>query len=265
MAPSRVATADLGGLASGTFDGLASNDAVYAYEAESLSTIETTSSRSASRNEPAPPPMPPVAFAGNDEPAIPPAPSDPDPPAQEPATEMARLLIYTAQLNLAIHQVTEVQEQAIALVEEAGGYAAYRDGYSVILRVPAGAFHSTLDALKGLGDVLAVQWQAEEVSDQFRDLEIRLRTAIEMRDRLAQLLAQAQTVADALAIEEQLQRLTLEIELYEGQLRSLSDRISFSTITVTFSELASSNVPTNEYRLPFYWLNSMGLERLLTL
>jgi hypothetical protein len=243
-------------------------DSVDAVQTVALSSIESMPRRQRERSAqvamPASstPPAPSIALAQNQPSEL--VSSDPQVQVEEPETEMARLLVYTAQITLAIYQVTDVQERTVAWVEGLGGYVSYRDAWSMTLRVPAGEFHSTLDELAGYGDVLAMQWQAEEVSDQFRDLDIRLRNALDMRDRLAALLEQAETVADALAIEEQLQRLTLEIEQLRGQLRSLGDRIAFSTITVSFSAINTANVPTNEFRLPFQWLSATGIEYLLS-
>jgi hypothetical protein len=242
--------------------------AVEVAQADALSSIESAPRRQRNRGAqvampgPTAPPASPIALAQN----APTEPSGTEPRVQvdEPETEMARLLVYTAQLTLAIYQVTDVQERTVAWVEGLGGYVSYRDARSMTLRVPAAEFHNTLDELSTFGDVLGLQWQAEEVSDQFRDLDIRLRNALDMRDRLAALLEQAETVADALAIEEQLQRLTLEIEQIRGQLRSLGDRIAFSTITVSFSAINTANVPTNEFRLPFQWLSATGIEYLLS-
>lgn len=235
---------------------------------QALSSTESAPRRQRERSAqvamaaPAMAPAPPITLAQNA--PTEPASTEPQVQVEEPETEMARLLVYTAQVTLAIYQVTDVQERTVAWVEGLGGYVSYRDAWSMTLRVPAGEFHNTLDELATFGDVLGMQWQAEEVSDQFRDLDIRLRNSLDMRDRLAALLEQAQTVADALAIEEQLQRLTLEIEQIRGQLRSLGDRIAFSTITVSFSAINTANVPTNEFRLPFQWLSATGIEYLLS-
>lgn len=179
--------------------------------------------------------------------------------------QVAQLLVYTAGVTLAIFEVEETQEAILAHVVELGGYASHRDTYAITLRVPAETFQHVLEFIESAGDVLAMSWQAEEVSEEYRDLDIRLRNALDMRERLAALLERAETVPDALAIEEQLRRLTLEIEQYRGQLRSLMDRVAFSTITIRFQQLQQSNVPTNEYLLPFSWLNTVGLEYLLAL
>ena len=145
------------------------------------------------------------------------------------------------------------------------GYSSQRTANSVTLRVPAEHFRETLDALGELGDVLSLSWDAQDVTDEFNDIEVRLANARAMRERLELLLTRAESVSDALAIERELQRITLEIERFEGMRRGMADRISFSTIVMNSSRLPTQVVPGDEYRLPFGWLNQLGVERLLAL
>jgi hypothetical protein len=107
---------------------------------------------------------------------------------------------------------------------------------------------------------------ALDVSDEVRDVRIRLRNAVEMRDRLAELLARAETVPDSLTIERELERLTQTIEQLRGVLRGLEDRITYSTITVRFQPIrVDQQVPRERFRLPFPWLDELGLVNLLRL
>lgn len=175
------------------------------------------------------------------------------------------LLIYTGQVTLAIYDVDATKEAAVALAEELGGYAAQRTDHALVLRVPAERFRPMLDRIEELGDVLSLTWDAQDVTDQFNDLDVRIRNARQMRERLELLLGRAENVSDALSIERELERVTLEIERLEGQRRQMADRIAFATITISFSRLPTANLPGDEYRLPFQWLNQLGVERLLNL
>jgi hypothetical protein len=213
----------------------------------------------------APPPMqaaaPAPAMIAQADGAPPMEPPD-DPQADSRPTP---LLIYTAQMTLAIYDVAATQDAALAAVEAMGGYASERSTNYVVFRVPAERFREALDTLDDLGDVLSLDWQASDVSEQYRDLDIRLANALEMRGRLQALLDRATDVEDMLYIEQQLERITLQIEQLRGALRVLSDQIAYSTITVSFSRLTTSDVPTHEFRLPFPWLQTLGLERLLSM
>jgi hypothetical protein len=49
----------------------------------------------------------------------------------------------------------------------------------------------------------------------------------------------------------------------EGKLKLLRDQIAFSTITVTFSPLATQQVKDSSLLAPFPWLQELGLQQLL--
>lgn len=175
------------------------------------------------------------------------------------------LLIYTGQVVLAVFDVTATQDRALATIEAFGGYSSQRNAQQMVFRVPAEKFREALDALKKLGDVLRLDWAAQDVGEEYRDLQIRLKNNIDMRERLLVMLAGAKEIEDALAVEAQLERITLEIERINGQLRSLQDRLAYSTISIQFSPIAVTQVPKSDYRLPFPWLNQLGLEFLMQL
>jgi hypothetical protein len=175
------------------------------------------------------------------------------------------LLIYTGQVVLAVFDVTATQDRALSTIESFGGYSSQRNAQQMVFRVPAERFREALDALKKLGDVLRLDWAAQDVGEEYRDLQIRLKNNIDMRERLLVMLAGAKEIEDALAVEQQLERITLEIERINGQLRSLQDRLAYSTISIQFSPIAVTQVPKSDYRLPFAWLNQLGLEFLMQL
>ena len=113
------------------------------------------------------------------------------------------------------------------------------------------------------GGILPRGVEAEEVTDQFVDTEIRIKNARAMEVRLKAILERAH-VKEALEIEKEMRRVTEEIELLEGKLKVLKDKIAYSTLTVTF-EARGSNIKTTRLRLPFPWLRSLGLPTLLGL
>ena len=99
--------------------------------------------------------------------------------------------------------------------------------------------------------------QAQDVTDEFVDTEIRIKNARAMQVRLKVLLEKA-NVKEALEIEKEMRRVTEEIELLEGKLKLLKDKIAFSTITVAF-EARGSTIQTTRIKLPFPWLTQLGL------
>lgn len=206
------------------------------------------------------------ALAMNTAGAPAPPPVAPQPPSSTPSAEVQRgpMLIYTATMNLAVFQVTEASKQVETMARESGGFLARRDDTSIVIRVPAAKFDDILKRIEKLGDVLHRNVAAEDVTEQFMDMEVRLKNARAVRDRLQKLLEQATKVEESLSIEKELTRVGTEIETLEGKLKYLRDRVTFSTITVGFRPKQSDSVKPS-VRIPVYWLDQLGLGRLLRL
>ncbi len=173
------------------------------------------------------------------------------------------LLIYTAELGMAVHGVEEKEDRVEAIAREVGGFLASRTDDTIVVRVPAAQFQHAMELVQEVGDVLTRRIDVQDVTEEFSDIQTRIQTLEAMRQRVEQLLAQAHDVQAALAIEQHLERITVELEHLRGRLRFLSDRVAFSTITVRFQERANSTEPA--FQLPFPWLRVLGLQRLLAL
>jgi hypothetical protein len=184
----------------------------------------------------------------------------------EPAPPRTPLLIYTAELHLAVFEVQATQRAVLAIARELGGYLDHQDDTRVTIRVPARRFDDAVDRITRVGDVTHRNIQAQDVSEEYRDLGLRLRNAEVVRDRLEQLLARADKVEDALKVQAELARVTAEIESIKGRLRFLDDRIAYSTVTVYFEPRPAEPLDQPAvYRLPFPWLDELGLPTLLDL
>ena len=62
-------------------------------------------------------------------------------------------------------------------------------------------------------------------------------------------------------MQKEIARLVEEIESLEGQLRLMSQQVALATVTVTF-RLAHSG-PKRTFRLPWGWLDALGIENLI--
>jgi hypothetical protein len=175
------------------------------------------------------------------------------------------LLIYTAQITIAVFEVNASLGQVDALARELGGFLARRDDNSITIRVPVNRFDDAVRQIEKIGDMLHRNVVAEDVTEEFRDLEVRLKSAHAVQERLTQLLAKAMKVEESVMIERELDRITGEIDRIEGRLKFLKDRAAYSTLTVTFQAKPTETIGQTPFRLPGQWLNELGLGRLLRL
>ena len=206
-----------------------------------------------------PPPAPPPAGG---QPGATPTPA---PGAAEAVAIRAPLLIYTAQVTMAVFEVNASLGKVEQIARDLGGFLARRDDAAITIRVPVARFDEAVSRIEGVGDMLHRNVAVEDVTEEFTDLEIRMRNARAIRDRLEKLLDKAATVEESVVLERELGRVAGEIERIEGRLKYLRDRAAFSTITVSFQPRPRESLDPSGPRLPVEWLNQLGLGRLLNL
>lgn len=189
-----------------------------------------------------------------------------EPPANDPADTPRpsdRLMVYKGRVDLDVARAADAIAKFVARAAELGGHLSVQTDTEVTVRVPAQHFDKLFAELRGYGRVLFESRQASDVTEQFTDLGIRLDNARKGRDRLLALLEKAEKVEDILKIEEQLRRLSEEVERLEGQKRLLADQIALATLTAQFHVIAPQAAGDRQ-REPsrFQWVNEVGAESL---
>jgi len=112
-----------------------------------------------------------------------------------------------------------------------------RISYSQTIRVPADQFEVLIEGLEKIADkVESKSIQSRDVTEEFIDVETRLKTKTAIEVRYRELLKQAHTVEDILAIERELGNVRQEIESTEGRLKYLNDQVSLSTLQLSYYE-----------------------------
>ncbi len=105
------------------------------------------------------------------------------------------------------------------------------------VRIPADKFD---DFMKVLSSTIRrldnKNIQVQDVTEEYIDVKARLNAKKEVLARYLELLKQAKNVTEMMDVENEIGNVQSEIESMEGRLKYLSDRISLSTITVTFYE-----------------------------
>ncbi|MEL6180931.1 MAG: DUF4349 domain-containing protein, partial [Myxococcota bacterium] len=165
--------------------------------------------------------------------------TDPIPPGQTPTLQ--RMVIREATLELRADAPQTIGIQITQLAEGSGGFVVHSEANGVgdavtrvdiTVRVPSQQFEPTLSQMRGLGKVLREEVSGKDVTEEYVDLEARLRTKRHMEERMLAILQQAASVEDTLKVEQELGRVRSDIEKIVGRKRYLEDRVSFSTIHV---------------------------------
>ena len=149
-------------------------------------------------------------------------------------------IISTAFLAVEVEDVSPAVDRVRDITEELGGFVEHLSSFggdnqenaNLTVRVPQDQFTAAVDRISGLGNVQNRELGREDVSEQFVDLEARLKSLQREETSLLSLLELATSVADVLAIERELSRIRSEIERHQGRLDFLSRRVDLATIQV---------------------------------
>ncbi|WP_452225421.1 DUF4349 domain-containing protein [Lacinutrix chionoecetis] len=123
-----------------------------------------------------------------------------------------------------------------------------RSTRTLVVRVPAKGFQNTLDSIsKSVEYFDTKRISSKDVTEEFIDLEARLNAKRTLETRYLQLLSKAKNVKEMLEIERELANIREEIEAKQGRLKYLNNRVSLSTINITFYKTTANSKITQSY------------------
>lgn len=166
------------------------------------------------------------------------------------ATE--RKIIRNAELTLEADSPEETLKRIIAIAESNGGFivearqatssrtSTKSDTITATFRVSAAKFSSALAEMKGsAGRVLSETVSGQDITEEFIDIEARLKAHRALEAQFMEIMKRANTVEDALKVQTELAEVRGEIERIEGRKRYLENNVSLSTIKVAIHVPAS--------------------------
>jgi hypothetical protein len=172
---------------------------------------------------------------------------------QSPQTQRERIVIRTATLQLDVERVDSAEAQVRQIAESRGGYVLSSQTYgeagerfaTITIKVPAIRFDQTISDIGRLAlEVKSQEVQGEDVTDEYVDLESRLRNLRAVEARLQQFLERAETIEEALEVNRQLADIQGQIEQTQGRISYLQQSAALSTITVSMrSQVAVEVTP----------------------
>ncbi|HLS29480.1 MAG TPA: DUF4349 domain-containing protein [Flavobacteriaceae bacterium] len=169
-------------------------------------------------------------------------------PKQQTEKVIKRKLIKKGWLEFETDNLKSTKKTILEAVDHYEGYVSSDEEYNstgkksntVVIRIPAENFDNFLiAATKGVERFDRKEINVEDVTEEFLDIEARLQTKKKLEQRYIALLNQAKSVTEILEIEKEIGQLRSEIESIEGRLKYLQDKVSLSTLTITFYESIS--------------------------
>jgi hypothetical protein len=172
---------------------------------------------------------------------------------EQNAAAADQALVITGTVAITADDPIAASEKATAIARAAGGRVDARTEYAprdgdagsatLTLRVPADAVEDVRDQLKQLGTVEETDFSSVDVGTQQRDLDTRITTLRASIARYTSWLADADTTADLIQLEQAIAERQNELESLEAQQRALDDKVAMSTITLQLRSVALAPPP----------------------
>lgn len=156
-----------------------------------------------------------------------------------------RKIIRNADLQLEADKPEDAQTKISQIAESKGGFvvetqssasdvkANVRDTVTMTVRVPAAKFDESLNEIRATASrVIVENVKGEDVTEEFIDIEARLKTQKALETQFLEIMKQSKTVEDALNVQTEIARVRGEIEKIEGRKRFLESQASLSTIKI---------------------------------
>lgn len=176
------------------------------------------------------------------------------------APETSRKLIKTVNILAETEDFDTLVPGLQKQVEALSGYIEYISVYdvhsyyvedqqvkqrcaNVMARVPKEKLDGFLAQVGEQTNITSRSENVEDVTLQYVDLESHKKALVTEQERLLALMEKAETVEDIIAIEGRLSEVRYQLESMESQLRTYDNRIDYSTVELSITEVRKYSPP----------------------
>lgn len=158
------------------------------------------------------------------------------------------MVIRNANISLDVKDLLEFNTNLETLTENYKGYIEsstiedYENAYSTdryayyTVRIPNSRLDDFLNRIDSNNTVTSRNVTMEDVSLEYIDIDAHIKAMEQERDDLEKLMDDAKRIEDIISIKEQLTNVQYELDSLNGRMRSLKDRVAYSTVNLNAHE-----------------------------
>ncbi len=191
--------------------------------------------------------------------------------APELGSTVDRKIIFNATLALGVDDVGAAFNEATRLARVNGGYIEQsnftnatdnndksRGSATLTIRVPADRYDDLLASLRTMSGAKVQREGAKssEVTEQYIDLQSRLRNLQSTEAQYLKLLDQTKSISDILTVNDRLNSVRAQIEQIQGRINALDKLTDLATVDVTLSPVIAAKADSGSTTLGDVWQTS---------
>lgn len=178
-------------------------------------------------------------------------------------------IIKSANVRYKVKSVKEATKRIKNIAQRNGAYVSdlrfqnnlYKIENRFTIKVPQKYFDKVMDSVNTVVEFVEYEnITTKDVTEEYVDLETRLKTKLEVKGRCETILRKnAKTVEEILQTEEKLRVIQEEIEAAQGRLKYLTNKVAFSTIQIDLYETVDYKPEPESYTKTFWSKTLEGL------
>ncbi|WP_267405436.1 MULTISPECIES: DUF4349 domain-containing protein [unclassified Chryseobacterium] len=155
---------------------------------------------------------------------------------------ISKKIIKNGEMTIQVGDTKKAQNQVNEIVKKNNAYIQKEEfrntdtdeNLNLIIRVPHKNFDALINSFSdGMGSVLSKNISSNDVTEEYTDVSIKLANKKIYLEKYRDMLKSAATTKDMLEIQENIRELEDEIDVSEGRLRFIDDRVNYSTLNLT--------------------------------
>lgn len=184
-------------------------------------------------------------------------------------TSSERMVIYNANLSLEVKDYHKVEASIQEKVSNLGGFIIESSVYfsgenhingNLVVKVPQKSFNLFLTEVEDMSvNVLDRRVQGTDVTEEYVDLESRLKSKRVVEERLLTFMKDAKKTEDLLRISSDLANVQEDIERLLGRMNYLQTNVEYATLTIYMSEKLINVVSIQNTEALNTWVKAKSL------
>lgn len=160
----------------------------------------------------------------------------------KPIDTIAKKVIKNGNMKIQVGDIKKAQNQVGDILKKNNAYIQTElyqntdndDNLDLVIRVPHKNFDALINSFSdSVGSVLSKNISSDDVTEEYTDVSIKLANKRIYLEKYRDMLRSASTTKDMIEIQEKIRELEDEIDVAEGRLRFIDDRVNYSTLNLS--------------------------------
>ncbi len=183
--------------------------------------------------------------------------------ASQSTEVLERKIIQDVYLQLKVEDFDEAYQKLNDLAQQYGGYTVSGEVYTnendiatsgfISLRVEADSLSQALSDIQQLGAITERQFHTDDVTYEYYDTQSRLEQYEKQKTRLLDFYQKAESIEDLLALEQELNRVQMELDALQGTMNYYDQLTALSLISINLYTPSRYDVAVEPRGFAGFW------------